>query len=287
MTRLSFINKEQKGFSLIEILLAMALLGGLGLMSAKIIEMIQQNSKNLKRKENHLQYHVNALRVLQNYLKGIKRHQFDNELFFRISANKTLSRHSTSLNGASLTNYTGAPTMLTSHVFHKKMSDRTLNYISVCLPLAQANKLDSISYGSLTINALWPFIRSSTKGFEVHCCQRSNPMCVNPVIKKDSQLFVQVFRQDPKKGSLTPLIKKNEFGSLSSAGFFIFSNQTNDKILHVRFFTFFNECFSQRIMFGKNSSKCNHQLDLKTVEFIEEFNYAAESINTLGGEIGF
>jgi prepilin-type N-terminal cleavage/methylation domain-containing protein len=287
MKQLKFIHKSQLGFSLIEIMLAMALTAGLGFISMKLMDMVGKNTKASTRKQNHLQYYVKGLGVVQKYLTGLKPHQFDNELLYRIDASRNFSRISQTLTFSNLTDYSGAVGKLTSHIFHKRMSDRTLVYITVCQPLLKAMNSETVTYANLLNNNLWPFIRSTVKGFEVHCCDRLNPMCNNSIVSKGSDLFVQMYRYDLKTQSLTPILKVGEFGTISSMGFFLFSNQTNDKLLHARFFTFFNECLSQRIVHGMSSAKCSEYLDFKASEFIEEFNYAAESINNLGGEIGF
>lgn len=290
MEILKFTNKkffQNNGFTLIEAAIVLALMGGIGLISAKILEIVEKNSKATQRKENQFNYQITGLGVLQSHLKGLKRHQFDLNLFYQLNpANKSFVRNATTVKDAELPGYIGDPNLLTSFIFKKKVGDHFLNYITVCLPVGQAlsNKL---TYEKLLINDLWPFVRSESSGYAAYCCKRTDPLCKNkPVFNKNATHIVQMFRQDSKTNSLIPILKQGEFSAVSSMGYFIFSNKNNDKALHARYFTFFNECVSQRILFGKNSEKCSDALSVKTTEIVEEFDYEIEGVNNLGGSIG-
>ncbi len=290
MDLLSFTNKKEfkkNGFTLIEMAIVLALMGGVGLIAAKIFEIVDRNSKVTTRKEHQLNYHVTGIGVLQSHLKGLKRHQFDMKLFYQIDPASKLLVPNVPTPPNELQNYPGTPHQLTSFIFKKKMGSDYLNYITVCLPLKNILDTKEITYQSLLVNNLWPFVRSEKTGYAVHCCPRNEPMCTNrPLFNKNTELAVQMFRHDSKTNSLVPILKSGELSAVSSIGYFIFSDKKNEKALHGRFFTFFNECVSQRILFGKNSENCSDHIAQKTTEFVEEFDYEIEGINNLGGSIG-
>ena len=290
MDSLNFTNNKNyknNGFTLIEMAIVLALMGGIGLIAAKIFEIVDRNSKVTTRKEHQLNYHVTGLGVLQSHLKGLKRHQFDLNLLYQIDpADKKLSPNVV-MPPKELIQYGGNPEQLTSFIFKKKMGADSLSYITVCLPLAQVLNSQDITYEKLVVNDLWPFVRSENTGYAVYCCPRTEPMCKDkPVFNKNTEYAVQMFRQDSKTKSLTPILKKGELSAVSSMGYFIFTNKKNEKSLHGRFFIFFNECVSQRILFGKSSEKCSDHVFNKTTEIVEEFDYEIEGVNNLGGSIG-
>ena len=75
---------RNRGFTLVEILVTLALLSGLGLVAAKIMEMIETNSKTSERKEAQMSYYLRGVRVIDENLRGLRKHQFDHDLFYRI-----------------------------------------------------------------------------------------------------------------------------------------------------------------------------------------------------------
>ncbi len=291
-------NKDRlnsRGFSLLEVLIALALLSGVGLIAAKILEMIQLNSKASARKEAQFQMQVRGVKLLKLQLKGLKKNQFDLELFYKLDNNNILSRNSSQLNGQALLSHitdpiaplpTSVGPYLTSFLVRRKLGERYLTYISTCLPLSNMLNINSLNYNALQKNNLWPFIRSTTSGYSVHCCPRSNPMCTNPVFKKTSNYGVQIFRFDPKDNSIRSILTKRDFESVSSIGYFIFSNQSNENILSARVFTFYNECISQRIVTGTAKQGCQDFLSVRSVQLAEDFDYAVEGVNSMGGSIG-
>lgn len=280
-------KKIQGGFTLVEAVIVLALMGGIGLVSAKIIEIVEKGAKKTQRQENQFNYQVTGLRILQDNLKGLKKHQFDlNLLYQNDSSSKNFTLNASTLKPGELLEYSGDPLLLTSFLFKKKIGENVMNYLTVCLPVDQALN-DKLNYGDLLKNDLWPFIRSAESGYSAYCCKRTEPMCnTNPVFSKSATHIVQMFRQDSKTNTLIPVLKRGEFSAVSGMGYFIFTNKTNEKALHARFFTFFNECVSQRIIFGKSSEKCDDHLSIKATEIVEEFDYETEGVNNLGGSIG-
>ncbi len=286
---------NSRGFSLLEVLVALGLLCGVGLIAAKILDMIQLNSKASARKEAQFQMQVRGVKLLKLQLKGLKKNQFDLELFYKLGNGNTLSRNSTQLNGQALLSHitdpiaplpTSVGPYLTSFLVRRKLGDRYLTYISTCLPLSNMLNINSLNYNTLQKNNLWPFIRSTTNGYSVHCCPRSNSMCTNPVFNKNSNYGVQIFRFDPKDNSIRSILTKRDFESVSSMGYFIFSNQSNENILSGRVFTFYNECISQRIVTGTAKQGCQDFLSVRSAQLAEDFDYAVEGVNSMGGSIG-
>jgi hypothetical protein len=111
-------------------------------------------------------------------------------------------------------------------------------------------------------------------------------MCTNPVFNKNSNYGVQIFRFDPKDNSIRSILTKRDFESVSSMGYFIFSNQSNENILSGRVFTFYNECISQRIVTGTAKQGCQDFLSVRSAQLAEDFDYAVEGVNSMGGSIG-
>jgi prepilin-type N-terminal cleavage/methylation domain-containing protein len=72
---------NSRGFSLLEVLVALGLLSGVGLIAAKILDMIQLNSKASARKEAQFQMQVRGVKLLKLQLKGLKKNQFILDLF--------------------------------------------------------------------------------------------------------------------------------------------------------------------------------------------------------------
>jgi hypothetical protein len=236
-----------------------------------------------------------GLKLLQLHLKGLKKNQFELELFYKLKSNNSFARNKSILNGTSLTDKITDPLpplipsgpYLTSFLFRKKLGNKYLTYISACMPISSMLNNTSLTYLLLQKNNLWPFIRSTTNGFSVNCCPRSNPMCTNnPVLNKTANYGVQVYRYDPELSTLKSILTSGDFDSVSSMGYFIFSNESNEKILQARVFTFYNECISQRIMTGVSKPNCKDFLSVRTGQFSEDFDYAEEGVNNIGGSIG-
>jgi prepilin-type N-terminal cleavage/methylation domain-containing protein len=284
-----------RGFTLVEMMVTLALLSGLGLVAAKILEMIDTNSKNSERKEAQMSYYLRGVHVIDENLRGLKKHQFDLDLLYRIMPSGAFQQNSAgpgAKTGSQLANWAPlSPPLgdrpLTSFVFQKKMGDRILDYTAVCIPLNKAWNNNGITYASISKNTLWPFVRKVNNAFKVFCCNRGNPNCTsNPVLTKTSNYTVQIYRHDPVAQKLTPLLKKNEYKAVSGLGYFIFSHSTNDTALYARFFVFYNQCISQTIMLGASKPNCSPAVWFKTTELLKEFSYISEGVNNLGGEIG-
>ncbi len=289
---MSKMRLGNRGFTLVEMVVTVALLSGLGLVAAKILEMIETNSKTSERKEAQMSYYLRGVHVIDENLRGLRKHQFDSNLFYRIKLNGNFEQNSAgpgAKTGSQLTNWAPLGNQpLTSFVFQKKMNDRFLSYTAVCIPLNKAWNNNGITYASISKNTLWPFVRKVNNAFKVFCCNRGNPNCTsNPVLTKNSIYTVQIYRHDPVANKLTPLLKKNEYKAVSGLGYFIFSHSTNDTALYARFFVFYNECISQKIMRGGASKpNCSPAVWFKTTELLKEFAYVTEGVNNLGGEIG-
>jgi prepilin-type N-terminal cleavage/methylation domain-containing protein len=288
---MSKMRLGNNGFTLVEMMVTVALLSGLGLVAAKILEMIEISSKTSERKEAQMSYYLRGVHVIDENLRGLRKHQFDLNLFYMIKTDGSFEKNTVApdaFSGNVLKNHSpDASTPLTSFVFQKKMGTRTLSYTAVCIPLNKAWNNDGITYASISKNALWPFVRKKDNSFKVFCCPRGQPMCTNkPVLTENPTYTVQIYRHDPVDNKLTPLLKKNEYKAVSGLGYFLFSHSTNDKYLYGRFFVFYNECISQKIMLGASKPNCNAAVWFKTTELLKEFDYVTEGVNNLGGEIG-
>ena len=288
---MSKMRLRNRGFTLVEMVVTLALLSGLGLVAAKILEMIETNSKTSERKEAQMSYYLRGVHVIDENLRGLRKHQFDLDLFYTIMPGGAFQQNSygqtDAKTGGQLNNWapeSGQP--LTSFVFQKKMGDRDLSYTAVCIPLSKAWDNNGITYATISKNDLWPFVRKVNDAFKVFCCTRGQPACNNSVLTENSNFTVQIYRHDPVTDKLTPLLKKNEYKAVSGLGYFLFSHSTNDTSLYARFFVFYNECISQRIMLGASKPNCSPAVWFKTTEILKEFAYVTEGVNNLGGEIG-
>lgn len=280
-----------RGFTLVEILVTLALLSGLGLVAAKIMEMIETNSKTSERKEAQMSYYLRGVHVIDENLRGLKKDQFDLDLLYRIDPATGLFEQNTAgpgaKTGSTLQNHYPAPLSLTSFVFQKKIGEKTLSYTAVCIPLTNAWNNNGITYTSISKNTLWPFVRKVNNVVKVFCCTRGQPNCTsNPVLTKNPNYTVQIYRYEPVAQTLTPLLRKNEYKAVSGLGYFIFSHATNETSLYSRFFVFYNECISQKIMLGASKPNCSDAIWFKTTELLKDFGYVSEGVNNLGGEIG-
>jgi prepilin-type N-terminal cleavage/methylation domain-containing protein len=297
---------SQKGFSLVEILLALALMASLGLVASKLLEMIENNSKASALREAQMSYYVRGVNVLDLNLRGLKRHQFNKDLFYKIvPSTGRLIQNSASSNPVagllSLITSTTKPLAgiellnavpsndapLTSFVFQKKIGADYFNYTAVCLPLSKVWDNAGITYESISKNELWPFIKKVNNSIKVFCCKRTDPNCsTNPVLTHDSKYTIQVFRRNPSTQELTPLLRKNDFKQVSGMGYFIFSNTSSETSLYARFIVFYNQCISQKIIKGESQPNCKTSTWFKSTELLKEFDYASEGVSNLGGEIG-
>lgn len=275
---------NQKGLTLIEITIAGALLGGLLLIAAELMKRVKSGTKNLQNKEVQMNMQASRVQLLRNQLKGLKSNEFDPNLLYRFdSANKSYVRTSSSVSDAQLEAYQGESGLGTSFIYRKRFHDRFLNFISVCIPANQSQRTD-LKFADLQKNKLWPFIREEKRGYQVYCCPRNQPMCDDKLIGQKN-LVTQVYQHDPKDGSVTPTLKKGELSSVTSIGFFIFTD-SNAPIIHGRFFTFFNDCLSRKIVTGKLVDSCADRDFLVVNQVSEEFSFEVENINELGNSIG-
>ncbi len=81
---MSKMRLGNNGFTLVEMMVTVALLSGLGLVAAKILEMIEISSKTSERKEAQMSYYLRGVHVIDENLRGLRKHQFDLNLFYMI-----------------------------------------------------------------------------------------------------------------------------------------------------------------------------------------------------------
>lgn len=275
---------NQKGLTLIEITIAGALLGGLLLIAAELIKRVKSGTKTLQNKEVQMNMQATRVQLLRNELKGLKSNELDHNLLYKLnSSNKSYSRSSSSVSDGQLMTYQGGSGLGTSFIYRKRFHNRFLDFISVCIPTNQALSTN-IKFEDLQKNKLWTFIREDNRGYQVYCCPRNQPMCEDKLAGQKN-LVAQVYQHDPKDGSVTPVLKKGELSSVTSIGFFIFAD-SNAPVIHGRFFTFFNDCLSRKIVTGKMFDSCHDRDFLVVNQVSEEFSFEVENINELGNSIG-
>ncbi len=204
-------------------------------------------------------YQKNGLHFLNTHLNKLSLNNFDSSAFYQLNPdNNILKKMNESLENKNL---------LTSFIIKTRVEGYDLSYVSACVPLEKALSFNRVSYEKLIKNNLWPFITELNGTYAVHCCPKDQPACqLNNVIDENSKYVVQIFKYDPNMNLLTPILSKAEFGSVSSAGFFVFGNKHHENKIHGRFFTFFNECLSQKIIFGKSSKYCSQKVSFKSQE---------------------
>lgn len=216
-------------------------------------------SKRILKQDNYLK---NGLHFLDIHLNKLTLNDFDSSSFYQLNPDNNILKE--------MTESLEHKNLLTSFIIKTRVEGYDLKYVSACIPIEKALSINEVSYEKLIKNDLWPFITELNGSYGVHCCPKDQPTCqLNNVIDEDSKYVVQIFKYDPNMNQLKPILKKAEFGSVSSAGFFVFGNKHHENKIHGRFFTFFNECLSQKIIFGKSSKNCNQKLSFKSQEITQ------------------
>lgn len=221
----------------------------------------QSLSKRILKQNNYLK---NGLRFLDNHLGKLSLSDFDSTSFYQLNPdNNTLKNISETFESKN---------MLTSFIIEKRVDGYNLKYISACVPIRKALSVSGVTFNKILKNDLWPFITELDGKYSVHCCPKNRPSCqMNNVVAENAKYVVQIFKYDPNLNFLMPILSKSEFGSVSSAGFFVFGNKHHENKIHGRFFTFFNECLSQKIIFGESSKNCSQKVSFKTQEVTQSF----------------
>jgi hypothetical protein len=236
------------------------------ILSSQFFTLKIKNKIESDRIQNQNNYQANGIKFLESSLKGVSLSQFDQGLLFQLNPDNNLLRPIFFQFGADyLLDKTRVTNKLTSFIINSRADGYEIKYISACIPINKALAWHDISYQNLIKNNLWPFVTESNGNVRVNCCPKSHPTCrENSVIDINTQYVVQIFRYDPKMAVLKPILNRGEFGSVSSAGFFVYVNKHFQNKMRARFFTFFNECLSQRIIFGKSSHECNNENSFKS-----------------------
>lgn len=219
-------------------------------------------SLQIKNQEN---YQRNGIKFLSKNILGLDISQFDKESFYELNPdNSRISIYSNDSRETKDFNLISGPGQLSSFIINSRVDHNELNYISACLPRNSVLSWHKLTYQNLLKNDVWPFVSEYKGKMEVHCCPKDDPSCrYNNVIDNESKYVVQMFRYDPLMSILRPILTKAEFGSVSSAGFFLVANKHFKDKFHARFFTLYNECLSQKIVFGKSNSHCSKKISFK------------------------
>jgi hypothetical protein len=239
---------------------------GLLLVCSQFLTLKKQNKSFSIRLQNQKNYQTDGMKFLFNNMTSLRTGQFDPGFLYQLNPdNNSLKLLSSHLNVEKSFNYNGRGNLLSSFVLKSRVDNYEVNYISVCVPRTKALSMNGVSFQSLLQSDLWPFMTESQGKVEVHCCPRNQPTCrENNVINQNTNYIVQMFRYDPNMSVIRPILTRAEFGSVSSAGFFIFANKHFKNKIHAKFFTFFNECLSQKIIFGKSSPRCSQKISFKS-----------------------
>ena len=245
-----------------------SILIGLLIVCSKFLTLKKQNKSFSVRLENQNNYQSDGMKFLSKSMTSLSTGQFDPGFLYQLNPdNSSLELLSSDLNPEKALNYNGRGNLLNSFVLKSRVDNYEVNYISVCIPRTKALSLNGVSFQSLLQNDLWPFMTESQGQIAVHCCPRNQPTCrENNVINQNTNYIVQMFRYDPNMSVIRPILNRGEFGSVSSAGFFIFANKHFKHKIHAKFFTFFNECLSQKIIFGKSGTRCSQKISFKSGE---------------------
>jgi hypothetical protein len=239
---------------------------GLLLVCSQFLTLKKQNKSFSIRLQNQKNYQTDGMKFLFNNMTSLRTGQFDQGFLYQLNPdNNSLKLLSSHLNVEKSFNYNGRGNLLSSFVLKSRVDNYEVNYISVCVPRTKALSMNGVSFQSLLQSDLWPFMTESQGKVEVHCCPRNQPTCrENNVINQNTNYIVQMFRYDPNMSVIRPILTRAEFGSVSSAGFFIFANKHFKNKIHAKFFTFFNECLSQKIIFVKSGPRCSQKISFKS-----------------------
>jgi hypothetical protein len=243
------------------------------LVCSQFLSLRKQKKSFSVRLENQNNYQSDGMKFLSKNMTSLSNGQFDSGFLYQLNPdNNSLKLLSSDINAEKSLNDLGKGNLLSSFVLRSRVDNYEVNYISVCIPRTKALALNGVSFQSLLQNDLWPFMRESRGEIQVHCCPRTKPTCrENNVINQNTNYIVQMFRYDPNMSVIRPILNRAEFGSVSSAGFFIFANKHFKNKIHAKFFTFFNECLSQKIIFGKSGPRCSQKISSKSGDITAAF----------------
>lgn len=279
-------SHEANGFSLVEMLVAMALMSILGVIAMEAINMIRSTTEQSLRHNAHLEAHVSLVRSLTQGMTGIKGFELDDNLFYTINSSHKFKKVTNDLKGNDLLKYEGKDRSVTSHRYRKRVDTDLIEYYSVCIPVDQAETFGFKSIKDLRTYNLLPFISVQNHQYKVNCCSRATPDCAENILQDKPKYVLQTYRYETRTGSILPMINKGSWGVLSGLGFYIFRDDSAQRLLRANALSFFNECLSQQIIWKKTDKNCSHSLRIKNDQIVKDYDYTMEGVNQLGGDLG-
>lgn len=293
--------KTSRGFSLIELMIGMALLAGATLGASKVMEMLNKMSRSGEIKSELTQTLAINQKLIDINLNGLSDLEFNEGLLYELDKNTgdlvrvgSMALEPEVLKNDWLRRVTekNYQSVYTSLNFVKKSSKndplnkRYERYYSVCLPIDSAVEFyqeRKLGVDELANVERWPFIKQLSNGnMHIRCCPLDTPNCddtgSNP-LKEDAQYVLRIVRDDylikfeddpmnpgtliekSRAENVSLTPKQGGLRTLSGAGFFMY--RSDNKLMAYMVF-YYSGCISERVLKkDQGVTECKNRIYLK------------------------
>jgi len=251
---------SEKGFSLMELTVALGLAGLVSLGGMQLLQKVNQNKKRMDIKSKSIETNATIQRYFQKIKKGIFQDNFKPTISFaRVSGNYVKATWTDKARKIPLS----TPEVIynSSHSFQVLNKETNVNtiFVSRCVP--NANFETNFTNIDTVLNLPYvPMVRiKSNSKDQVYCCLLANSSsCSSDIMNKESNYRVRTFKFF--NGNLTQFPNFGDKKYLEGTGFILYFNSPTDP------FSYMVKIFSQheRCLVSQKNCKSTFLTDIQT-----------------------
>lgn len=288
------MNKKEKGFSLIEVMISLGIMAVVAKGGMSLITYI-----NKVKKEQTVKSTVEVSNLLQQKsitknTFGLDAHDFYNELFYKKKAdNSSFVRVSEVVTDLGLLDYSAQLMTSNTHIAGlKSQSEFKRVYLSYC---TQKDDYDATpDWDELRKKRIVPVLGLGSQKNQIFCCDKDlASRCYddkNNILKPEISPYyvrtaVVVFSNGSVKG-ISYLPRKGEENFITSQGFSI-TNSKDGSMLESTQFSIYNDCARKRVLdIQFDFKKCQNRNYFNFKHSSNEFNRSVSSGASDLGDLG-
>ncbi len=294
--RLLRMIKNEKGFSLIEVIISIAILGLISQGAMSLMDFITKYKMESSLKSSLALVNQSQLKLLDKNIQGLDVSDFAEDLLFRRSGVSMVRDpdHSSTKTADQINKFmphnefTAYSFITNSKKTHSGVIRRV--YISYCTEVSDYNNepaLDDLKDD----DSLFPVLRANGGFVGVFCCPKSQPMCSDPLknaMSENTDYVVKtamyIYDESWNLKSTKFFPAKGEQRYINSQGFFIY--REGDSSLIAKSYTVWNECIARKTKNDTNLSGCKKRVYHNLKRTSKGFNDSVGSGINDFGDIG-
>jgi prepilin-type N-terminal cleavage/methylation domain-containing protein len=206
---------NNKGFSLPELMIGMAILAGATLGASKVMEMMAKSTRDSEIRADLKVKYAAIDKDLTLNMSSLSDIEFNRDFSFYINGNNLVRVQANDPTDLQDPDYirdkwmgkVGNKGVYTSFSYVKKgkansqFKKRYQRFFSICVPIEEANSFydDDWNIEKLKTVTHFPFVKNINGRMSIHCCEQTNPNCddagSNP-IANDTNYILKIVRND-------------------------------------------------------------------------------------------